>query len=128
MCRFVRLNPREPHRRSAFPTNRQIENEAGRIEDIFRLRHRFLPSYGRGCSAPCAEQGAPSLAHAYQMLEAGVRQFTAWGNTDAGRHILIAVARYLAAHSPTERATLQTADIARRLMLGAELHQEAGAS
>src|SRR5262249_13243982 len=66
--------------------------------------------------------------HAYQMLEAGVRQFTAWGNTDAGRHILIAVARYLAAHSPTERAALQTADIARRLMLGAELHQEAGAS
>jgi hypothetical protein len=41
---------------------------------------------------------------AYQMLEAGVRQFTAWGDSDAGRHILIAVARYLAAHSPTERA------------------------
>jgi nitrite reductase/ring-hydroxylating ferredoxin subunit len=41
---------------------------------------------------------------AYQMLEAGVRQFTAWGDGDAGRYILIAVARYLAAHSPTERA------------------------
>ena len=60
--------------------------------------------------------------HAYQMLEAGVRQFTTWGNTDEGRHILIAVARYLAAHSPTERAALQTADIARRLMRGGELH------
>ena len=36
-----------------------------------------------------------------------------------------AVARYLAAHSPTERAALQTADIARRLMRGGELHQEA---
>jgi hypothetical protein len=66
--------------------------------------------------------------HAYQMLEAGVRQFTAWGDTDEGRHILIAVARYLAAHSPTERAALQTADIARRLMRGGELHQEAGGS
>ena len=66
--------------------------------------------------------------HSYQMLEAGVRQFTVWGNTDAGRHILIAVARYLAAHSPTERAALQTADIARRLMRGGELHREAGAS
>jgi nitrite reductase/ring-hydroxylating ferredoxin subunit len=65
--------------------------------------------------------------HAYQMLEAGVRQFTAWGDTDEGRHILIAVVRYLAAHSPTERAALQTADIARRLMRGGELHQEAGA-
>ena len=66
--------------------------------------------------------------HAYQMLEAGVRQFGAWGDTDEGRHILIAVARYLAAHSPTERASLQTADIARRLMQGGELHQEAGSS
>ena len=60
--------------------------------------------------------------HAYQMLEAGVRQFNAWGDTDEGRHILIAIARYLAAHSPTERAALQTADIARRLMKGGELH------
>jgi hypothetical protein len=58
--------------------------------------------------------------HAYQMLEAGVRQFAVWGDTDESRHILIAVARYLAAHSPTERATLQTADIARRMMRGGE--------
>ena len=61
--------------------------------------------------------------HAYQMLEAGVRQFGEWGNTDQGRHILIAVARYLAAHSPTERAAFQTADIAQRLLRGGELHQ-----
>jgi nitrite reductase/ring-hydroxylating ferredoxin subunit len=66
--------------------------------------------------------------HAYQLLEAGVRQFTAWGNTGEGRHILIAVARYLAAHSPTERGALQTADIARRLMRGVAIHQGAGAS
>ena len=62
--------------------------------------------------------------HAYQVLDAGVRQFGEWGNTDEGRHILIAVARYLAAHSPTERAELQTADIAQRLMRGGELHQD----
>ena len=61
------------------------------------------------------------------MLEAGVRQFAAWGDADEGRHILIAVVRYLAAHSPTERAALQTAEIARRLMRGGELHQEEGA-
>ncbi|WP_245315470.1 Rieske (2Fe-2S) protein [Bradyrhizobium neotropicale] len=66
--------------------------------------------------------------HAYQMLEAGARQFGAWGDTAEGRHILIAVGRYLAAHFPTERAALQTADVARRLMRGAELHQEAGSS
>jgi hypothetical protein len=66
--------------------------------------------------------------HTYQMLEGGIRQFTAWGNTDPGRHVLIAVARYLAAHSPTERAVLQTADIAQRLMRGGELHEEGEAS
>ncbi|MFM0327484.1 Rieske (2Fe-2S) protein [Caballeronia glebae] len=62
--------------------------------------------------------------HAYQMLEAGVRQFSVWGNTGEGRHIIIAIARYLAAHSPTERKVLQTADIAQRLMKGGELHIE----
>jgi nitrite reductase/ring-hydroxylating ferredoxin subunit len=62
--------------------------------------------------------------HAYQMLEAGVRQFGEWGNTAPGRHVLIAVARYLAAHSPTERAAFQTADIAQRLLRGGELHHE----
>jgi hypothetical protein len=62
--------------------------------------------------------------HAYQMLEAGVRQVAVWGDTDESRHILIAVARYLAAHSPTERAALQTADVTRRLMRGGDLHQE----
>jgi nitrite reductase/ring-hydroxylating ferredoxin subunit len=60
--------------------------------------------------------------HAYQMLEAGVRQVAVWGDTEEARRILVAVARYLAAHSPTERAALQTADIARRLMRGGELH------
>jgi hypothetical protein len=50
--------------------------------------------------------------HAFQMFDAGVRQFGEWGNTEPGRHILVAVARYLAAHSPTERGWLQTADIA----------------
>ena len=62
--------------------------------------------------------------HAYQMLEAGVQQFREWGARDEGRHILVAVARYLAAHFPTARAHLQTADIARRLMRGGELHRE----
>jgi hypothetical protein len=61
--------------------------------------------------------------HTYQMLEAGVRQYREWGDGEEGRHILIAVARYLAAHSPTERAQLQTAMVARRLSLGHALHE-----
>ena len=53
-----------------------------------------------------------------------MHQFGEWGNGYQGRHILIAIARYLPAHSPTERAALQTADIARRLMRGRGLHQD----
>jgi hypothetical protein len=62
------------------------------------------------------------------MFEAGVRQFQEWSNCDQSRHILIAVARYLAAHFPTQRALLRTADIASRLMRGGELHREAEAA
>jgi hypothetical protein len=54
----------------------------------------------------------------------GGDQFGEWGNGNEGWHTLIAVAHYLVAHSPTERATLQTANIARRLMRGGELHQD----
>jgi len=61
--------------------------------------------------------------HTYQMLEAGVQQYWQWGDSAPGRHILIAVARYIAAHSPTERAQLQTAMVARRLNLGEAIHE-----
>ncbi|MGH6803360.1 MAG: Rieske (2Fe-2S) protein [Methyloceanibacter sp.] len=61
--------------------------------------------------------------HTYQMLEAGVQQYRQWGESAAGRHILIAVARYIAAHSPTERSQLQTAMVARRLSLGEAVHE-----
>jgi hypothetical protein len=63
--------------------------------------------------------------HACQMLEAGVRQFGEWADIRQGGYILMGVSRYLAAHSPTDRAAFQTADIARRLLHGSELHQMA---
>jgi hypothetical protein len=61
--------------------------------------------------------------HAYQMLEAGVRQFREWGNTGPGRHILIAVARYLAAHSPTSGRHFRPPTL-RSGCYGGELHQD----
>jgi nitrite reductase/ring-hydroxylating ferredoxin subunit len=64
--------------------------------------------------------------HVYQMLEVGVRQYREWGESEPGRHILIATARYLAAHSPTERAQLQTAMVARRLSRGESVHAGEG--
>jgi len=53
----------------------------------------------------------------YQMLEAGVPQYRQWCDSTAGRHILVAVARYIVADSRTERAQLRTATVARRLSL-----------
>jgi nitrite reductase/ring-hydroxylating ferredoxin subunit len=108
----------------AFDRQRQVDLAARLVARHFTLGHpprALLATLARGLLREDAG------FHAYQMLEAGVRQFGEWGSTDEGRHILIAVARYLAAHSPTERAALQTADIAQRLMRGGELHQEATA-
>jgi hypothetical protein len=62
--------------------------------------------------------------HAYQSLEAGVNQFREWGNTLPGRHILIGVTRYLAAHAPTMRSIAQTARTAEKLMRGGQVHED----
>jgi hypothetical protein len=61
--------------------------------------------------------------HSYQMLEAGIALFEEVAPEDpaAARRVLVAVARYLAAHAPTSRAMLQTATIARRLQRGDDL-------
>src|SRR5205807_3158390 len=122
--------PAEPEaiRRSlldAFDRQRQVDLAAKLV-----VRHLTLGHSPQALIATLAHAVLREDAgfHSYQMLEAGVRQFGACGDTAGGRHILIAVARYLAAHSPTERAALQTADIARRLMRGGELHQEVGGS
>jgi len=62
--------------------------------------------------------------HTFQMLEAGIRQFHEWGETEEGHHILIATARYIAAHAPTQRASEQTFRIAWRLHRGEALYEE----
>jgi hypothetical protein len=109
----------------AFDRQRQVDLAARLVARHLKLGHSPQALIATLARAVLREDAG---FHAYQMLEAGVCQFTVWGNTDEGRHILIAVARYLAAHSPTERAALQTADIARRLLRGGELHQEEAAS
>jgi nitrite reductase/ring-hydroxylating ferredoxin subunit len=61
--------------------------------------------------------------HAYQTLEAGVRQFTALRQRHplAARRTLVSISRYVAAHSPTPRALQQTYQIAVRLLRGDDL-------
>jgi nitrite reductase/ring-hydroxylating ferredoxin subunit len=105
----------------AFDCQRQVDLVGGLVARHLTLGH---PPDGLIATLAHALLREDAGFHAYQMLEAGVRQFSEWGNTSPGRHILIAVARYLAAHSPTERAAFQTADIAQRLLRGGELHQE----
>jgi hypothetical protein len=109
----------------AFDRQRQVDLAARLVARHFNMGH---PAERLIATLALAVLREDAGFHAYQMLEAGVRQFAVWGDSDEGRHILIAVARYLAAHSPTERAALQTADIARRLMRGGELHEAAAMS
>lgn len=65
--------------------------------------------------------------HSYQMLEAGLeleRELRATHPVEASR-VLVAVARYLAAHAPTSRAMLQTARTAMRLQRGEAIYEDA---
>ena len=63
--------------------------------------------------------------HTIQCVEAAAHQFELRPPTPEANHFLIAAARYLAAHSPTVRATEQTFRIAQRLHRGEKLHEEA---
>ena len=63
--------------------------------------------------------------HTLQCLEAAVRQYREWAPSPEANVFLIAAARYTAAHSPTERGQLQTAEVALRLNRGEALHEDA---
>jgi hypothetical protein len=62
--------------------------------------------------------------HSIQSFEAAIRQYAYLGRGEAGTNVLIATARYLAAHSPTPRAQGQTFRIAERLFRGERLFEE----
>lgn len=64
--------------------------------------------------------------HSYQMLEAGTALFDELRpfNSEAANRVLVAVVRYLAAHSPTSRAMRQTARTAIRLHRGDAIYEE----
>jgi len=64
--------------------------------------------------------------HTIQCVEAAFNQYSIIRRESEERanHVLIAAARYLAAHSPTMRSQLQTYTIARRLSHGENLFEE----
>jgi hypothetical protein len=62
--------------------------------------------------------------HVVQEMEAAFRQYSLLGHTPAGIHVLVAAARYLAAHAPTMRSQEQTYQMADRLHRGDRLFEE----
>jgi nitrite reductase/ring-hydroxylating ferredoxin subunit len=61
--------------------------------------------------------------HTIQCIEASFRQYSLLKGTPYANHVLIAGARYLAAHAPTMRAQGQTYQIAWRLARGEKLFE-----
>jgi nitrite reductase/ring-hydroxylating ferredoxin subunit len=65
--------------------------------------------------------------HWFQVVEAGVRQACEWPEgSDESALVLVAVARFLAAHTPTRRELPTVVRIAARLRRGEALHEDAG--
>ena len=62
--------------------------------------------------------------HTIQCVEAAFNQYDLLQGSDEASHVLIAAARYLAAHAPTVRAQGQTYQIAHRLHRGDHLFTE----
>ena len=65
-----------------------------------------------------------STFHHFQIVEAALKQYEDRRGTDSARHVLIGLARFLAAHYPTPRAVNQTYGIAVRLQRGDEIFRE----
>jgi nitrite reductase/ring-hydroxylating ferredoxin subunit len=63
--------------------------------------------------------------HTIQAVEAAFRQYSRRSGIPEGVNVLVAAARYLAAHAPTVRSQGQTYSIARRLARGESLHEGA---
>ena len=99
----------------------QVEGAARIVARYLELEHPPAPLIATLARALLREDAG---FHAYQSLEAGVRQFHEWEGEECGRHVLVAVARFLAAHSPTERSQIQSASIARRLHHGGKIYED----
>ena len=103
----------------ALDSQQQVERAARLVARYLSLGHPVQPLLDTLTMAVVRED---ANFHTLQMLEAGIRQFHEWPpDSEQAHHILIAVARYLAAHTPTQRSQLQTAQIALRLHQGDEV-------
>ena len=103
-------------------------NVRQQVEEVSHLVSRHLTG-GGDPDALMAALGHAMLAedagfHSFQIVDAGLSQYRGRRGTESGRHVLIGMARYLAAHAPTSRAVGQTYQIALRLQRGEEVFRE----
>ena len=106
---------------TAMDSQQQVEQSAKLVSD-----------YVSGSANP--DGVLPVLAHAmlredstfhhFQIVEAALKQYEDRSGTDSARHVLVGLARFLAAHYPTPRAVNQTYGIAVRLQRGDEIFRE----
>ena len=95
------------------------------VEEVAQIVSRYISGGGDG-SALQATLGQLVLLedsdfHAFQIVDAGFKQFQTRQDSEDGRHVMIGLSRFLAAHSPTPRASAQTYQIALRLQRGEEI-------
>ena len=105
-----------------------LMNVRQQVEEVSHLVSRYITA-SENPDALVAALGAAMLTedagfHSFQIVDAGFSQYQARRGTESGRHVLIGMARYLAAHAPTSRAVGQTYQIAVRLQRGEELFRE----
>jgi hypothetical protein len=102
-------------------TQQQVGRAARLVARYAQLGHPIEPLLDTLSTAAVREDAD---FHTLQMLEAAVRQYQAWPAGPQRQVILVALGRYLAAHSPTQRGQFQTARIALRLHRGEDLYEE----
>ena len=105
----------------------ELLNQQQQVNEAGRLVAHYL--YGGGDpDALLAALGGLLLRedrdfHTIQCVEAAFKQYQMLRGTEAGTHVLVGAARYLAAHAPTVRSQGQTYSIARRLHRGEKLFE-----
>jgi nitrite reductase/ring-hydroxylating ferredoxin subunit len=101
----------------------EVERAARVVARYLQLRHPIGPLVETLTRAVVREDAD---FHGIQMVEAAVGQYDRWPDGAERGHFLIAAARFLAAHSPTQRRQLQTAEVALRLHRGEDLFEAGG--
>ena len=98
------------------------------VEEVSHLVSQYITGSGDP-DALVAELGRGMLMedagfHSFQIVDAGFNQYRSRRGAESGRHVLIGMARFLAAHAPTPRAVGQTYQIALRLHRGEEIFRD----